>query len=136
MKAEELMIGDWVNLTYRSYISGEVVSKDFRVGQIRKYTAEDKDYHLYAERQNMGDVENISPILLTPEILEKNGFKACGYEEFALDIDDFWFALQKGKDGINAWWWEMYYSPIIPINYVHELQHALKLCGIDKTIEL
>ena len=29
MKAEELMIGDWVNLTYRDYISGEVVSKDY-----------------------------------------------------------------------------------------------------------
>ena len=28
------------------------------------------------------------------------------------------------------------YNPTFVTKYVHELQHALKLCGIEKTIEL
>lgn len=76
------------------------------------------------------------PIPLTQEILEKNGWEKGGYEEMVNITDEYSFALQKGVDGKNAWWWELFSSPIRPINYVHELQHALRLCGIDKAIEL
>lgn len=144
MKAEELMIGDWVNHTYRNYISGEIVSTNFRVAQIRKYTTEDASYHLYAERQNMGDVENISPIPLTPEILEKNGFKkvknSFGGCYYSIADDYYDLTIEEYSDSN---WYVEYNDTEVPLPtsrnsvcYVHELQHTLKLFGIKMDIVL
>lgn len=90
-------------------------------------------------------LEEIKPIPLTPEILEKNGFKKAsqisGTEPFAIDEEGnkyytystiFWGWLQ--SDNIfciptNGLGW-------LNIKYVHQLQHALRLYGIEKEIEL
>ena len=93
--------------------------------------------------------DDIQPIPLTPEILEKNGFEKLDFSHFqigdrrlVLDADGRW-------DGPLSWHWvvtEMdtnakgqpvvldYY--VATINYVHELQHCLKLVGIDKEIQI
>ena len=94
--------------------------------------------------------DEIVGIPLTPEILEKNGFKKLDFSHYqindrtlVLDADGKW-------EGPLSWHWvvtEMmdtnqrgqsvvldYY--VATINYVHELQHALKLCGIEKEIVL
>lgn len=115
MKAENLMVGDWCYW--------EVEGKKYPL-QITKDT-----FSLSDE-----DISNFQPIPITKEILEKNGFKKpenkCEYIiHNTLVFDDFTFAL-----GIYD------YNSITPYNhicyccYVHELQHALKLCGIDKEI--
>lgn len=79
------------------------------------------------------------PIPITPEILEKNGFK--------LDKEDGWWWLTP-KIGITFWEegnieleaWNEHTAVNIHIKYLHQLQHALRLCGItlniDKKIEL
>ena len=137
MEANELQHGDWIRRRYTQ--SGREVVIDFQVDQLRRLSIDDNDLYVWGKngyRGNVGTVEEMEPIPLTPEILEKNGFQADGYEILVFETDEYHFTLQKGVDGINNWWWDMFCSPVIPINYVHELQHALKLCKIEKEIEL
>lgn len=105
------MIGDWVMI------------KDYPMKAMPK--------QMTSEYYTRSLVE-IEPIPLTPEILEKNGFRL---EKFS-------------GETMSGMWWE---SPEFVIRedmrdsigknnfkfeYVHELQHALKLCGINKEITL
>ena len=77
--------------------------------------------------------EYLSPIPITPEILEKNGFTrdADGMN----DIDEISVEITYGEwqrvDGRHK-----YLGEARIIKYVHELQHALLLCGIEKEIVL
>lgn len=76
----------------------------------------------------------ISPIPLTPESLDKNGFEDKTDDFWKLRVDDkpyhYYFRLDKGGtfggDGYNMKC-NIY---IITIKYVHELQRALRLCGL------
>ena len=91
------------------------------------------------------NADNVDPIPLTPEILEKNGF------EMVLDKDklptyrikwtrnpNLYFTVFTGVDG---YWNPVGFGVTIAgvngaIDYVHQLQHAMKLCGINKEIVL
>lgn len=76
--------------------------------------------------------DNIKPIPITKELLEKNGFVYDGYAIFRLeDNSELLYYFHEYKLT------RFYKSEIIfrcQCVYVHELQHALKLCGIDKGI--
>lgn len=130
MKSEDLMIGDWVsyNRTYQRV--EEVNGIDNRV-----YLTEDEDV----------DCPDIYPIPITSEILEKNGFELspdCGYEYIYEDEDRTIICCPRGTACINsACGYISVYAGCLsvedmPIDFVHELQHALKLCEIKIEIEL
>ena len=76
--------------------------------------------------------EFLDPIPITPEILEKNGFV---YNDlpFVQAWEQFGLALYSGGNGYRIGCGN---NVDLIIDSVHELQHALWLCGIDKTIEL
>lgn len=84
--------------------------------------------------------ERLEPIEITPAILEKNGgFYPKGSAWMKLDnhYRELWIC--KHTDGM---YW-LYSSGdcdkdenFAEIRYVHQLQNALTLCGIDKEIEL
>lgn len=124
MDITDLMIGDWVQVP--SLIDNvEHYDAWCKVKQLR-------DYDLDVVGFKGLKYDEIAPIPLTPEILEKNGFVyndlpfAQYWEQFGLML------LPCGKGysincGLNI-------SMII--NSVHELQHALKLCGIKQEIIL
>ena len=107
MKTKELMIGDWVYGTEK-----------------KKYGRVDKLEH---------DVEDdtVEPIPLTEEILKKNGFLGNDYGEII--IGEWRIMCDCSNVAILH---NEHVDIDIPIRYVHELQHALKLCRIDKEIEL
>ena len=125
------MIGDWYAFRGHPY----------------KCTA--SDIEALAECEEKGVPTDISEIPITAEILEKNGFEICnedtdgaiqyGFGSPALGID-IWINTKPYL--LGAWrTWEgetKSYTMVeeLPINYVHELQHALRLCGIEKEIEL
>ena len=125
MKANELMIGDWVRIKDGYPFKMEDVSG---TSLFRRWTSDGETMIPYGWNE-------IEPIPLTWEILEKNGFTrfGTGYilkgEHFGLDnpsspnnyLDNYWLRIS-----IKA----------VNIKYVHELQHALRLCGIEKEIEL
>lgn len=90
--------------------------------------------------------EFIKPIPITPEILEKNGFvRIEEYEkyEWSENSAEEWVIFEQlsFSDDLGVVYVEDY-SRQIPlhyhnsINYVHELQHAFRLCGINKDIVL
>lgn len=116
MKASELMFGDWVKLSKGNW------SKNRRVGLT--------DIEMIAESVYLAE-----PIPLTEKILLKNGFrKGCyvgGY--YSPDCPFRVFAKKEGKCGFTTLFDdEIHFSCI----FVHQLQHALRLYGIEKEIEL
>ncbi|MBR5030871.1 MAG: hypothetical protein IKT03_05580 [Muribaculaceae bacterium] len=131
MNIRELMIGDWVDINGLPVQVFELAynhnEKEMTIGIL------DPQGEIYSAFYGY---DHIEPIPLTPEILEKN-FSSTAYWYF-IGTDKFCFRIDKYKDK-----WDLYFGRDgkgtnlrIKINYVHELQHALRLCGIDKEIEL
>ena len=129
MKTTEIMIGDWfwyggigfkvAEIKGREIVSELMVDTQTRMGMDIKTTA-DKLHH----------------IRLTRELLEKNGWEEYNRTERFYNEDAQVLVLVKSVDSENLWWWYSGQNPLIPINYVHQLQHALRLCGIKKEIVL
>ena len=142
MKANELMIGAFLRVNR----DGLCIKKGTIV-EVRGIDADNVlENHIGSatcrpldKEQSDGGIwcDFLDPIPLTPKILDKNGFQT----------DQFFSSLNIGK------WMilcdtkrltiinrdcsdEERCNMDINISYVHELQHALRLCGIDKTIEL
>lgn len=124
MKASDLMFGDYITVTP----SGMLI----QVAAVHKRKVA---YHTCTGRLSWVREGLLRPIPVKQEILEKSGMKS--YDNvvyFAKDEGNF---LEISTIGGNVYWtindWE--YS-LLKLNYVHELQHALKICGIKKEIEL
>ena len=108
MKAEELMIGDWV------IVHGPVEQK-------------------FKRKIDIGDLSffvEFDPIPLTPKLLEKNGW-----------IDKDFMMVLKSEPRLG--WYKTshqiiidYHTFVIKVDYVHQLQHLMKMVGIEKEIEL
>ena len=136
MKANELMIGDWVTFADlekdEAIIPIQIGSIEF--GSVWAFIDHDKG-------ADELDFEGIAPIHLMPEILEKNGWvKFQMYYRLRIDDTQYleWYPhegrLQRlyiHKDNSR----EVVFT-VSGLSYTHELQHALRLCGIDKEIVL
>lgn len=135
MKITDLTIGDWVRLRDKTKTKAQVL-EIFPKGIIAY------DFGIrYGAPLEWSEIE---PIPLTPEILEKNGFEKLGYDgwEYKLKkVNKLMYSVLWRCDYPNALRISSY-SPVygdfnsFHIDNVHELQHALRLCGIDKKIEL
>ena len=140
MKATELMLGDYV----------QFLNEDLEKTQYEKVTSIKIDdgtrYIQTAESDVYYREEIYKPIPLIPEILAKNGMETKDGDEFVLfdnskinTTGEFTIIRYYAKacrlwickgDGIRE-------NEIrIKCQYVHELQHALKLCVIDNEIVL
>lgn len=150
MKENELMVGDWVYGCTDPY-SPDEEQKKFPVKVIRI----DIDGDIYTMGKSPSDDPydyewwNIEPIPITPEILEKNGFKKLGFDGWEFD-----YVTEGGCLIYEVLWRCDYpkeyhthltiksYSPdfgsfkSFRIDSVHELQHALRICGIKKEIKI
>ena len=123
MKANEIQIGDWL------YYKGQFNAFHFKVESITKkkvgYHVEPNEHRMYYLR-----LSECKLIPLTPEILEKNGFVVESryfHGEpilYCVLVDGLWIDISG----------ENYFEG--KLEYVHQLQHALKLCGIKKEIIL
>ena len=123
ISAKDLQIGDWVFCTYPS------INKPARVAEIK--TVGDNKLKIVIYDDDIRLVFNetyIDPIPLTPEILEKN-FPT--YEGLAWKPSDMtgtipaFTTIRIDEDFAHI---------EIDLLYVHELQHALRLCWIDADI--
>ena len=159
MKANEiedgkvLMIGDLVVGCIETDIVGEATYKILckvtdinHYGDVRCEALEPFPDEL--DWQDGDDFSWIEPIPLTPEILEKNGFKthipenhletvyAC--QDVSNAVADELYALWPYQDGSFYLLLRVNGKDMvrIDVHYIHQLQHALRLCGIDKNIEL
>ena len=117
------MIGDWVEVS-------NTALQIAALGTIKAGFADSKNelfYHYY-------DV--LQPIPLTIEILLKNGYKetaeGVSTHYWIDDYDDPVMVLYS----LDKFYLEYIEWTHIELKYVHELQHALRLCGIEKEIKL
>ncbi len=131
MKANELMVGDYV-YNHRNW--------ECPIVEIHKNSAVVIARHYGEEEFFLSDLR---PIPLTEEILKKNGFDTSDPEvkqyHFTEDGQSYHFSLRQmynQKDNKPNGYSFYAFSVLTIIDYVHQLQHALRLCGIDKEIEL
>ena len=81
------------------------------------------------------EYDEIEPIPLTDAILKANGFEYHHKNFAALShVHPFQLEMVEWPDenGIGLWM----IGGLFKIRYVHELQHAMKLCEIDQEIKL
>lgn len=129
LTSKDLMIEDWLQDSFGN------------IGQVYRLDPGRVHLRLLQERPQDDEyiVHDIEPIPLTPEILEKNGFKKdfelkgcywrpdCRKYCIVKEIETWYFAFRHMGGG---------HICISECNYVHQLQHALRLCGVNKEIEL
>lgn len=139
MKATELQIGDYV-------IYGD---KEIKVESLTKKKV---GYHLHPEEHNMhyARLSEVYPYSITPGLLEDTGcFTAvrvdntCALGRWVLLVEAFcevtiWndnrilLRIEKTLDG----GWGVNKVHNCTIQHLHELQHAMRLCGIEKELTL
>ena len=143
MKATDLMIGDWV---YAKVQVDDTGAEPVFEKTPKRVTDLTKGINgIYVEGTSTFAGAEIEPIPLTPEILEENGFPYNNEERLYYPFSNKAFAIERDEHDDQVFYYSMYvYNPyrsfnwheIIEIRYVHELQHALRLSGIDKEIVL
>lgn len=137
LKISDLSVGDWVGVRCGTKINAFKVEEIRFNNIIHKYVAllNNKSYGL--------PTTELHPIPITAEILEKNGWKLSKSN---------WFEFEDGEWKINIWIGkskcnieisqkrEIYMSTYADIQVVksniNTLQHALRLAGVDKEINL
>jgi len=139
MNITDLMIGDWVfcyhplsSVKARHQVTPEILDLMYRMS-VGRLAEDNPTYRI------------IEPIPLTPEILMQNNFEPRGDNCFTYTYSYGWF-IQTIRCYVKVKNCLLYidYGDIrdfrqgvkLEIKHVHELQHALKLCGIDKEIVL
>lgn len=138
MKATDLMVLDWVKFG----------ADKLRIAEI--YDAGVYTMDVMATSNRGYPLEDLEPIPLTSEILEQNGFVlvAVGdngvatpkknrnrYEKW--ECRTMWQRFNLFYDRTCKWYTlNAFDNTIRNIRFVHELQHALRMCGAEKEIEL
>lgn len=125
MEAVELMVGDYVKCN--PHCLGHRV--DY-ISELEEEVGVDGE---------ILSLDMIEPIPLTQEILKKNEFTLKEEEKGMYGVaiapyytrDDVPFEIFCDGEPFAIW-----FKDPVNIKYVHELQHALRLCGIKKEIIL
>lgn len=135
MKQTELMIGDWVHIPMLDDATENYVC----YSQVRQLHDCDLDCYAFKELK----YEEVKPVPLTAEILEKNGFThcltaPCGYYHAPVyDMFDILFHISEDTYE-DTWHTEVFTDHndnnfvLYNLCYVHELQHCLRLCGLNE----
>lgn len=137
MKATELMIGDWVAQKHSGLL--------LKVSEVRPpYILADGEGGQFHE-------DTLEPILLTSEILEQNGFVTKDKPDYWAGYRSYTYKYSEGSTGLTfrlyhdtgKYKWsgkcEISLNALpywIRFEYLHVLQHILKICGIDKEITI
>lgn len=137
LKVADLMVGDWVICYHPSRLkSFEKVS----VGLL--HTMQEQECGHIKEDSPLFRI--VEPVPLTPEILEKNGFVKgdtmdLGDEIYCVKLFNIHYDNEEREFWVCNFFESGYgtgINDIFQIKYVHELQHALRLCKVDKEIVL
>ena len=109
------------------YIPGDLVNTLFGIAKITNvYKEGSYDF----EGKSFSGSDTCEPIPLTPEILEKNGWKK---DDRGYSIKDLIFLNKNGLGGWSVGIWDEF---IVTISYVYQLQHLLFGLGLDSNIKL
>lgn len=136
LKISDLSVGDWVKVrlnkcdyhepdTFKAKVLS-VVNNSVGVGY-------DKSGIVMSAL-----VEDLHPIPITAEMLEKNGFERSTSQFIVYHTDKVWISYDNPSE---TWSVTMYINDFTSnlhanILHIHQLQHALRLAGVDKEINL
>lgn len=136
LKISELSVGDWVEA---SGMAKRVHNIEFQNGEYFVHFSDpdtNSEDYLHAPF--------IDPIPITAEILEKNGWMVIEKEVLGDDYeydgekrvwDDYSIDICETKPGVFWYSWRTEYY-MWRLEYVHQLQHLIRLAGVDKEINL
>lgn len=118
LKATDLMVGDWLMFN----------GKPCQVKGLHN-----DDTVTLTGYRSMYYLIDAEPIPLTPEILEKNGLVSDFLGGYFDEDEQMMLEISSTEEGV---YWTINYHEydILKLKYVHELQHALRLCKIEKEI--
>jgi hypothetical protein len=135
LTGNELMIGDYLYWGKDKVVKVQMIRKygdNFGIDAIYNdsvnlyFCTDNDDIYSY-------NIDELKPIPLTPDILEKNGFtkelENGSHYRFTLIDEHIKISILYARS-VFQW-----LGPL-DFKYVHELQHALRLCGIKKEIEI
>lgn len=136
MKKEDLMIGDWVNFNGTIDKVQEILYVDNKpkpLGYCASFAASATLFPI--------EIDKIIPISLTEDILKKNSFlevEAIEYPSHSVGIS---FLYRNTPEGLrifvqNACAGGPTCTMIKTCKYVHEVQHVIKMCDIERTFVL
>lgn len=128
MKPEQLMIGDYILFSKDIYKIEEISKKGWAH---LIYNDGSKCRVALSSDYILGE---LTPVPLTAEILKKNGFELQRDKSELGTLDTYWLGSELGAFRIHKLNNGDYQFGLAKIRNVHELQHALRLCGIDKEI--
>ena len=159
MKASDICVGDWLNVynfpndnpkqddLFPAKVSAVSIFDPFK-------EPDDVLVELIIERTKgiaSRPLDTCLPIKLTEEILVKNGFEYAYNEASEMqnkqllvaNISGHYIEVRLDKKNIAIWYdydeneSDFYSDVFLPLPYfVHGFQHMLRLCGIEKEIEL
>lgn len=122
MKATELMTDDWVMNTHNQ--------KPEQVREIRERM-------VMLDYNDLYDYDEIEPISLTPEMLEKNGFEKVQnllVLQWENGVYPSMIFVEYNSENYCLFINDMMFPK--PVRFLHELHHILMDCGIKKKITL
>lgn len=118
---------------------GTVVKGIFRLGNLEGAKSEDKGYLYYGSCHVY--FKDIVPIPITPEILEKNGWKRLKSKKYTwwkARLDGFYYFIKPNRDYPSVW--ELCRGNtryrFKKIKYVHQLQHFIFGLDLDSNMNL
>ena len=125
LKISDLSVGDWVMCNEDKY----------RVMGITMFHELDL---LKSSESFRTSIDNIEPIPITAEVLEKNGFEKSTSQFIVYHTDKVWISYDEPSE---TWSVTVYINDVTSnlhanILHIHHLQHALRLAGVDKEINL
>ena len=142
MKVTDIMVGDWVMNPF------QVDTCESPYAKIDSIDGERVTFLLDGFVKITGSEKDLNPIPLTSEMLESNGFERDLVEEqkyssiMGESFRGFYKipSIPKKYTGFCLEDWGGVYTitdhQMMRIENVHELQHALKICGIKEEIQL
>jgi hypothetical protein len=139
IKISDLSVGDWVMNLYANKPSRVIGLRTMFQDTYEIIAVSDDTQFMLIEDNK--ELHNFEPIPLTTDILEKNGLE---YEDDGNDAviflccDMFWARLCVG----DTFWQVGIHSEdrldavVCNVKHTHQLQHALRLAGVEKEIEV
>lgn len=149
LKISDLSVGDWVRYDDRICQIAEIHQLSYNFGskeicsfpQVTLYYEDDMPTY-----QESVPFKDIHPIPITAEILGKNGWRILEKEVLGEDYeyeggervwDDENRSIEICEEKQEVFWysWSNEYY-MWRLEYVHQLQHLIRLAGVDKEINL
>ena len=128
IRCRDLMVGDWI--TNESGLPTQIITVSGACAYAI-FGGDEGDPWVFDDYIYLP-----TPIPLTPEILEKNGFVFdCGFWTIANSRYNnvrmvTYYSI--GDDVADAFLGHWAFDENYAIDYVHELQHMLRLCGLNE----